>query len=255
MVRSGNEDSFIISPELGLFAIADGMGGHNAGEIASKMAIETLRDVIAQTAEDEISPEVIENPISAAAQRLEKGIRLANRAIHEASRNNPAWQNMGTTIVAALLTSERLCIAHVGDSRAYLLRAETIVPLTEDHSIVAEQLKMGLISREMAETSSQRNIITRALGLMTEPEADFSDLHLVPGDRVLLCSDGLTNMVSEDDILSIVHESRNAEAACRRLVDAANRNGGKDNITAVIVTLNEGAFSGLSHFFDRVRNK
>jgi protein phosphatase len=254
MVREGNEDNFVVAPELGLFAVADGMGGHNAGEIASRMAIDVLRDYLKRTSAGGDVLVGAHNPAySAAANHLASGIRLANRVIYESAQNNPAWRNMGTTIVAALLEAEQLSIAHVGDSRAYLIRGDSIIPLTEDHSMVAEQVRMGLITREAAEASSQRNIITRALGLQSEPEVDLCDLPLAPGDRILLCSDGLTTMVSDEVIRAIVLGGSETDEICRQLVEEANRNGGRDNVTTVIVSLRGGNRSGFSRMFDWAR--
>lgn len=254
MVREGNEDSFIVSPELGLFAVADGMGGHNAGEIASRMAIDVLRDYLERTAAGgDVLLGTQDPSYSAAANHLASGIRLANRVIYESAQSNPAWRNMGTTFVAALIEADRLSIAHVGDSRAYLVRGDVIIPLTEDHSMVAEQVRMGLITQEAADASAQRNIITRALGFESAPDVDLCDLPLSAGDRILLCSDGLTNMVHDETIRSIVLGSNEPDEICRQLVEAANRNGGKDNVTAVVVMVRGGALSGLSRMFDWAR--
>jgi protein phosphatase len=250
MVRTGNEDSFVVAPELGLFAVADGMGGHNAGEVASRMAIDVLRDYLSRTA---AGGEVLmgsSNPgFSEAANHLASGIRLANRVVYESAQSNPAWKSMGTTVVAALVRDDRLSIAHVGDSRAYLIRGGSILQLTEDHSMVAEQVRMGLLTREAAETSSRRNIITRALGFETPPDVDLCDLPLAADDRVLLCSDGLTTMVTDEVILATVQSSRDPDEACRRLVDLANAAGGRDNITVVTVAVKGGTLSGISRMF------
>ena len=255
MAREVNEDCFVVAPEIGFFAVADGMGGHNAGEVASRMAIDVLRNYLERTITDGRKPGKDKNPeYSDAANHLASGIRHANRVIYESTRNNPAWRNMGTTIVAAILNQDRLSIAHVGDSRAYLLRGGGMIALTEDHSLVAEQVRMGHISRETAELSSQRNIITRALGLEAEPELDLCDLLLAPEDRILLCSDGLTTMVTEAKIRSIVLGSSNPDEICRLLVKEANRNGGKDNITVAVILVRGGTFSGLSRIYNWARS-
>ena len=255
MVREGNEDCFVVAPEIGFFAVADGMGGHNAGEVASRMAIDVLRDYLERTTIGGSIPGNGKNPdCSDAANHLASGIRHANRVIYESTRNNPAWRNMGTTIVAAILNENRLSIAHVGDSRAYLLRGGGIIALTEDHSLVVEQVRLGHISLETAELSSQRNIITRALGLEAEPEVDLCDLLLAPEDRILLCSDGLTTMVTEAKIRSIVLGSRDPNGICRLLVEEANRNGGKDNITVAVILVRGGALSGLSRIYNWARS-
>jgi serine/threonine protein phosphatase PrpC len=254
MVREGNEDSFVVAPEIGFFAVADGMGGHNAGEVASRMALDVLRAYLERTTIGSL-PGNGKNPdCSDAANLLASGIRHANRVIYESTRNNPAWINMGTTIVAAILNQNRLSIAHVGDSRAYLLRGGGIIALTEDHSLVAEQLRSGHISHETAEVSSQRNIITRALGSGAEPEVDLCDLLLAPEDRILLCSDGLTTMVTEAKIRSIVLGNRDPNEICRLLVEEANNNGGKDNITVAVILVRGGALSGLSRIYNWARS-
>ena len=255
MAREGNEDSFVVAPEIGFFAVADGMGGHNAGEVASRMAIDVLRAYLERTTIGGSMPGSGRNPdYSDAANHLASGIRHANRVIYESTRNNPAWRNMGTTIVAAILNENRLSIAHVGDSRAYLLRGGGIIALTEDHSLVAEQVRLGQISRETADVSSQRNIITRALGFESEPEVELCDLLLAPEDRILLCSDGLTTMVTDATIRSIVLGSRNPNEICRLLVEEANNNGGKDNITVAVILVRGGALSGLSRIYNWARS-
>lgn len=255
MVREGNEDSFVVAPEIGFFAVADGMGGHNAGEVASRMAIDVLRAYLERTAIGDSMHDNGNNPgYSHAANLLASGIRHANRIIYESTLNNPEWRDMGTTIVASILNDNRLSIAHVGDSRAYLLRGGGIISLTEDHSLMAEQARSGHISHETAESSSQRNIITRALGLEAEPEVDLCDLLLAPEDRILLCSDGLTTMVTEAQIRSIVLGSRNPNEICRLLVEEANRNGGKDNITVAVILVRGGALSGLSRIYNWARS-
>lgn len=250
MIREGNEDNFIVAADLGLFAVADGMGGHNAGEIASKMAIDILRDYITRTAAGGDVLLGSHNPAySDPANRLASGIRLANRVIYESAQNNPAWQNMGSTIVSAIMDNDRLSVAHVGDSRAYLIRGDGMIPLTEDHSLVADQVRMGLITREAAEASTQRNIITRALGFADEPEVDLCDLPVAAGDRILLCSDGLTTMLPDAAILTIILAGRDPEEICCQLVEAANSNGGRDNVTVVLIMVRGGALSGLSRMF------
>lgn len=255
MVREGNEDSFVVAPEIGFFAVADGMGGHNAGEVASRMAIDVLRAYLEHTTISNSMQDNGKNPdCSDTANLLASGIRHANRVIYESTQNNPAWRDMGTTIVAAILNENRLSIAHVGDSRAYLLRGGGIIALTEDHSLVAEQVRSGHISIENAEVSSQRNIITRALGFETEPEVELCDLLLAPEDRILLCSDGLTTMVTDAKIRSIVLGSRNPDEICRLLVEEANNNGGKDNITVAVILVRGGALSGLSRIYNWARS-
>ncbi len=234
--RKNNEDSFYVDTDLGLFIVADGLGGQSAGEVASRMAVEVLSGHIRKSCS--AGEPLIVRPDSGrsdALNRLVSGITLANRVVCEAANNNRSWHGMGTTIVAALADGNRLSIAHAGDSRAYLVRSATISQLTEDHSVVAEQVRMGLISKEEAEGSGIRNLITRALGSDEALEVDVIEIEIMDGDRFLLCSDGLSTMVADDEVLMIVTGDNLPESVCTRLVDEANNNGGKDNITVVAV--------------------
>jgi protein phosphatase len=232
--RTNNEDSFYIDKDLGLFIVADGMGGHSAGEVASRMAVEALSGDIRKSRSGG-QPLIGASGAgrSDASNRLVSGIKLANQVVCEAAKNNSSWQGMGTTIVAALADGDKLSIAHVGDSRAYLVRSGTISQLTDDHSVVAEQVRKGLISKEEAAGSGIRNIITRALGNDDALEVDVTDIDLMDGDRLLLCSDGLSTMVADEEVLMIMASDDLPESVCTRLVDEANNNGGRDNITVV----------------------
>jgi serine/threonine protein phosphatase PrpC len=232
--RKNNEDRFYTDSDLGLFIVADGMGGRSAGEVASRMAVEVLSDYIINPCsggEPPIGPP--DSGRSDASNKLVSGIRLANQDICEAAKNNPSWLGMGTTIVAALADGDKLSIAHAGDSRAYLVRSGTISQLTNDHSVVAEQVRMGLMSREEAAGSGIRNIITRALGQDEALKIDVTEIDIVHEDRLLLCSDGLSTMVADEETLMIMASADLPESACTRLVDEANNNGGKDNITVI----------------------
>ena len=234
LLRKNNEDSFYSDKDLGLFIVADGMGGQPAGEVASRMAVEVLTDHIRKSCS---GGEPLIGPSGAgrsdASNRLVSGIRLASQVVCEAAKNNPSWQGMGTTIVAALADGDRLSIAHAGDSRAYLVRSGTISQLTDDHSVVAEQVRKGLMSKEEAERSGIRNVITRALGYDEALEVDVTGIDIMDGDRLLLCSDGLSTMVADDVALMIMASDDLPESVCTRLVDEANNNGGRDNITVV----------------------
>jgi len=232
--RKHNEDSFYADKDLGLFVVADGMGGHSAGDVASSMAVEALSGYIRKSCAggDPLIGRSDSGP-SDASNRLVSGIRLANQVVCEAAKNNPSWKGMGTTIVAALVDGNRVSVAHAGDSRAYLVRSATISQLTDDHSVVAERIRKGLMSREEAEGSGIRNLITRALGNDEALEVDVTEIDIMDGDRLLLCSDGLSTMVADDEVLLIMANDNAPESACRRLVAAANNHGGKDNITVV----------------------
>ncbi|MBI2289464.1 MAG: Stp1/IreP family PP2C-type Ser/Thr phosphatase [Betaproteobacteria bacterium] len=232
--RKNNEDSFFADKDLGLIIVADGMGGHSAGEVASRMAVEALSGYIRKSCtgvEPLIGPH--DSGRSDASNRLVSGIRLANQVVCEAAKNNPSWQGMGTTIVAALADGDRLSIAHVGDSRAYLVRSGTISQLTDDHSVVAEYVRKGLMSKEEAEGSRIRNLVTRALGLDEALEVDVTEINIMDGDRLLLCSDGLSEMVADNQALMIIASNDLPESVCTKLVNEANNNGGMDNITVV----------------------
>ncbi len=236
LARTHNEDSFFADKDLGLFVVADGMGGHSAGDVASRMAVEVLSGYIRKSCSG-IEPLIGSSGLgrSAASNRLVSGIRLANQVVCDAAKNYPSWKGMGTTIVAALVDGNRVSIAHAGDSRAYLVRSGTISQLTDDHSVVAERVRKGLMSKEEAEGSGIRNLITRALGNDEALEVDVTEIHIVDGDRLLLCSDGLSTMVADEEVLKIMANDDAPESACTRLVDAANNNGGTDNITVVAV--------------------
>jgi len=236
--RQNNEDNFGIDRDLRLFIVADGMGGHAAGEVASRMAIELILDYIRRTAtSDEPYLTGFNNRFSRAGNRLSSAIILANQVISDASTKREEWQGMGTTVVAAWLADPdcaRLSIAHVGDSRVYLLRSGEMRQLTTDHSLVEEQIREGFMTREEARDSAIRNMITRALGYRERVNPDIIELPMEPGDRLLLCSDGLNTMLTDQEILDIIRLNANLKNACRQLVDAANERGGRDNITVIM---------------------
>ena len=223
-MRRRNEDAYVVQPPI--FAVADGMGGAQAGEVASKLAAAALEDTDQGTLRGEDGVVAL--------------IQEANRRVYERSNEDPSASGMGTTMTVALVEAGRVVIGHVGDSRAYLARDGRLEQLTEDHSLVNELLKTGKLSREEAETHPQRSVITRALG--TDPDVDV-DTFSVPaqtGDLFLLCSDGLTDMVPEDAIFAVVERNRDdIDAALRALVKAANRGGGEDNITVVAFEISD----------------
>jgi protein phosphatase len=220
-VRKGNEDAFLAAKNL--FAVADGMGGHTAGEVASSLALEVLQREVERGAKSD--PEML----------LLKTAQLANQTVFKSSLDKPELHGMGTTLTAALRVGKKLIFAHVGDSRAYLLREGELVQLTQDHSVVAEMVRRGRLRPEEAETHPARSILTRALG--TEPRVEIDTLSQEIGkeDRVLLCTDGLTSMVVRDKIGEIASQARPLEEICEQLVAQANANGGEDNITVVLL--------------------
>ena len=219
-VREGNEDSFLVVAPL--YAVADGMGGHRGGEVASSLALETVQGMF-ERREGSLADQVVE----------------ANRAVFDRSQNDRSVSGMGTTLTAALVDGSRVHLVHVGDSRAYLLRGGELAQLTEDHTLVHRMVMEGEISQEEAETHPHRSILTRALGVDESVQVDEGDVEVSDGDRLLLCTDGLTGMVPEGQIREILLESADPQEAVEKLVKVANRAGGIDNITAVILDFSE----------------
>ena len=233
-VRAINEDHFSVGENMGLFMVADGLGGQNAGEIASKMAIE----IITNHLNNKKDPFVGEyrDEFSQDTNRMLSGIRLANSAIYEAGQRNSEQQGMGSTISSVRINGDVISLAHVGDSRIYRVREGHLERLTVDHSLVEEQLKRGLITEEEAVESKYKNVITRALGVEEEIMIDADEEVVFDRDKILLCTDGLTDVVKERDIERIILRSEDdPQKACEELVDSANDKGGIDNITVILV--------------------
>jgi serine/threonine protein phosphatase PrpC len=227
--RRRNEDAYVCEPPL--FAIADGMGGAQAGEVASRLAAAALKESRADAGGE---------------HRIYDLIQEANRRVYARSSTDPKTSGMGTTITVALVENGNVAFGHVGDSRAYLIRDGHMEQVTEDHSLVNELMKSGKLSREEAETHPQRSVITRALGTDPDVDADTFTIEAKAGDVFLLCSDGLTDMVGEREIQELVERNReNLDAALKALVKAANRGGGEDNITVVAFEIAEG--QALTH--------
>jgi protein phosphatase len=239
-VRKNNEDNFGYDARRGMFIVCDGMGGAAAGEVASKLAVDTVmtyfRDVDIKRA-GSVFTDNIDGNLSVRGQALMQSIRMANAAIHEKGSNSMTQRGMGSTIVAVAVEGNFLSIAHVGDSRIYLIRQGEITQLTEDHSLVMEQVRRGLITREQAEKSEMQNIIIRALGSEESVEPDVEDLIALPGDVYVLCSDGLSKHVKDDWMLGIVLEAPTLQQATQDLIDAAKAHGGDDNITCVMLRM------------------
>ena len=220
--RRHNEDSYVVQPPL--FAVADGMGGAQAGEVASKLAAGAL---------EETDPGALSGP-----DKLVSLIQEANRRVYERASSDPTTSGMGTTMTVALVEGNGVTIGHVGDSRAYVVREGRLEQLTEDHSLVNELLKTGKLSREEADIHPQRSVITRAVGTDPDVDVDAFVVDASDGDIFLLCSDGLTDMVGDDDILETVERHRDdLDRATKALVSAANRGGGEDNITVIAFTI------------------
>lgn len=237
LVRTNNEDSLGYDVDLGVFVVCDGMGGQAAGEKASRIAVSTVMDYF-QNIHRRAGTKVVSQRIpevSDGANQLANSIRLANQAIRDASDRNPQWSGMGCTIVALLCHDNRFSIGHVGDSRIYLIRGDSIFQLTSDHSLVMEQVRRGLMTLEEAEHSKMQNVIVRALGAEESVEPDLQDHEFVSGDVLLLCSDGLSRYVKEGEMLETIRRAENLEKACDQLIELAKAGASDDNITCLLI--------------------
>ena len=223
-----------------LYLVADGMGGHGHGDVASRLAATSVRDAIDRGAATNAEPSGTEPE----ARRLEGALRSANERLREAVDREPSFQGMGTTMVAFRRHGRYATIAHVGDSRVYRLRGADLQILTRDHSWVAEQVYAGRMSEEQARDHPMKSVVTRALGSQPEVAIDLLELELAAGDLYLLCTDGLTSQVSEDDVRARLLGESDLEATCRTLVDAANGVGGTDNVTVLLIRVEEPDGSG-----------
>jgi serine/threonine protein phosphatase PrpC len=241
--RQGNEDSFCLAPDLGLYVVADGMGGHAAGEVASRLAVETIQEWMAKYLGGDEAAIVgaVAGSDSREAGFLLSSIRLANRLIFDAAQGRRDYAGMGTTVVAALVRDDTVVLAHVGDSRIYRIRGGQIAQISRDHSFVQQQVDWGIISSEEAQSSQYRHMITRALGLKETVEVDLVEESAVAGDIVLLCSDGLSDLLEDEEILAAVEgNAADLGQACQALVDRANYKGGDDNITTLLIRAQAG---------------
>jgi serine/threonine protein phosphatase PrpC len=242
LVRPNNEDNFGFDARAGIFVVCDGMGGEVAGERASKIAVETMLDYFSASPKKRVAGTSFEG-VSERANWLGQAIQLANQAIRRESAERREQAGMGSTVVALLARENYFSIAHVGDSRIYLIREQAIERLTEDHSLVFEQVRRGLITAEQAARSNLQNVIVRALGGDESVEPDLADLELLAGDLILLCSDGLTRRLADAEILSILMSRAHLPAACNELVQAAKDSGSDDNITCLLVQAREPSWS------------
>lgn len=228
--RKSNQDFVFSSDEPvgnlpNLYIVADGMGGHRAGDFASRYTVEAFTDTVRNSRE--------ENPISI----IDEAVNVANLALIDKASENVEMKGMGTTLVVATVIGDSIYIANVGDSRLYLVNEE-IQQITRDHSLVAEMVNMGEIDKKSARTHEKKNIITRAIGADSELVADYFEIEYSSGDIILMCSDGLTNMVEDEDIKNIINKGEELDLTAHKLVDTANNNGGKDNISVLLVRLN-----------------
>lgn len=238
-VRDHNEDNFLVDKNLNLFVVADGMGGHAAGEVASAVAVKTLRDVVRQN-KDLIDAYREGSQIASSRDvisLLEHAVQKACAEIHDLAQQDSEKRGMGTTLSALLVVNNRGFIAHVGDSRIYLLRAGRVVQLTEDHSLVNELIKRGKLTREEAEQSPYKNAVTRAVGVYESVDVDTIDFDVLPGDQFLLASDGLHGYLQDEEIKPLFENADDIKNIPTAFIDLANQRGGKDNITNIVVQM------------------
>jgi protein phosphatase len=238
-VRANNEDNYRVVPELKLFVISDGMGGEAHGEVASALAVEGVANHCLGAANNPSLPFFGERlpELSEKTNRLASALREANKTIHDTAAQNAQHHGMGATLVAAWIDDARLSFAHVGDSRAYLLRDGAFEQLTADHSLVAEQVRQGILTAQEAELSNLRSVLTRALGPHDLVLVDAAERTLQEGDTLLLCTDGLTRMVTDPEIATTLTTLLSAQAAADRLIELANGYGGEDNSTVIVVRI------------------
>jgi PPM family protein phosphatase len=239
MVRSHNEDSIATDAENGLVVLADGMGGYNAGEVASGMAttviVAEMRQILATTQPNQIDPRTNQ---SIAARLVREQVLRANSSIYQAAQNQPQYAGMGTTLVVSLFYDNRVLVAHLGDSRLYLLREGAFRQLTRDHSLLQEQIDSGLLSAEQAKNAQHKNLVTKALGIDPSVEPEIHEYQTRPGDLYLVCSDGLCDMVEDHEIsMALQALGGNLKLAAQQLVQMANDNGGRDNVSVILVRI------------------
>lgn len=242
-VRSNNEDCYRIVPSMNLFVLSDGMGGEAHGEIASALAVETVVKYCLQVKEDPTKPA---NSVEHAGwcentKHLANAVRLANQRICQSAEEHPEQRGMGATLTVAWIEGNKLSIAHIGDSRAYLLRGGNLQQLTTDHSLVAEQVRRGILTAAEAEQSEMQSVLLRALGSAPEVEVDAEEHEIFERDVLLLCSDGLTRMVTEPEIAGALQAEPDPAKSAAKLVELANESGGADNITVMVARADAGA--------------
>jgi protein phosphatase len=241
--RTSNEDAFSTRPDIGLFVVADGMGGHVAGEVASRIAVEAIEAFIQETAgadKNRTWPFPFDPSLTLEANRLKAAFRLANRRIAARIADSQELRGMATTASAMLLGEKRACVAHVGDSRVYVLKDGELYQLTHDHSWVEEQVRAGTLTPTAARQHPWRNVVTRALSGGDDPEVDVTELHPAAGDRYLLCSDGLFSVLLDQQIADILGARElSLKQVCDQLIEAANKAGGPDNITTLVLQVDD----------------
>lgn len=235
LVRSSNQDSFLVDDKSGLYIVADGMGGHAGGEIASKVAIEEVQAYLANHMNTK-SKENFQN-VSEICQHLVKAVNFASSRIYEKALEDPTLKGMGTTVTLAQFIGDSAFVAHVGDSRLYLIRSGFLYQITYDHSLVNEQVRAGIITEEEAKIHHLKNVITRSVGYQEEEDVDTTTFETMDKDLILLCSDGLHGKVSDREISNIVKD--NKLSSVQELINIANERGGEDNITAIVIEVSK----------------
>jgi len=242
MVRSHNEDSIGTAPEIGLAVLADGMGGYSAGEVASGIAVAMvtaeMKKALASDAASDLNSKTAEALIAQHSAR-------ANAAIYQAAQSQPRYSGMGTTLVVSLWYDNQMTVGHIGDSRLYRMRGEKLEQVTRDHSLLQEQIDSGMITKEMARYSQNKNLVTRAVGIDPEVDAEVHSYPVQKGDIYLLCSDGLSDMVDDETIrLTLMQNAANLPVAAQNLVNSANERGGKDNVSVVLARVDASTSQG-----------
>jgi serine/threonine protein phosphatase PrpC len=253
--RKQNEDSMFLDDRMGLYVVADGMGGHNAGEVASKLVVETIRDYIRQNQSADLTEAPVgrDANLSKEARLLLAGIQLSNRIVHQTALSNEAYRGMGSTVSAVYFTENTFIVANVGDSLIYLIRDGEIEQLAVPHTLIAEQAQRDPENAELL-WSDFKHVLTRAMGVDEKVKADLSEVPVLKNDILIICSDGLTDKASAEEILELAY-NRRSDKACKSLVDLANARGGDDNITAIVLKVismgNESG--GLLAWINRIR--
>ena len=249
-VRTNNEDSFRIVEAQNLFILSDGMGGEAHGEVASAMAVDTIAKYCAEPSEAKDEGVTLHGSALESwgpqTKKLQNAVFQANFAIYQSAQEHPEQRGMGATLTAGWVNGNKLSLAHVGDSRAYLLRAGSLQQLSSDHSLVAEQVRRGILTPQQAEESDMQSVLLRALGAHPEVEVDVEEIDLIPRDVLLFCSDGLTRMVTEPEIAGTLQAETDPVAAAQKLVDLANERGGLDNVTVVVARVQDESKSWFS---------
>lgn len=239
--REGNEDAFCTAEDLGLYIVADGMGGHRAGEVASRIAVDTIRNSYKKWAKEKTPQEDIfgvpDASLSSMGNFVRSSIRLANRIIFELASDHKEYEGMGTTVVVLLISPALVIAANVGDSRLYLIRDGNIERLSKDHTIVSEQIELGIMTEEDAASSPMKHILTRTLGSSNDVDAEVFEIEPSDHDRFVLCTDGLTDLIKDEEILSMTEEEESPESLCHQFIDTVLTRGAHDNATVISVFL------------------